>query len=318
MIARDLVIFDFGRRIYLATVLSAVAPFHAAAGAEPPLVLSRVADGVFVYVGAHGEASPENLGAFANAGVIVGERSVAVIDTGGSLRFGRRLRAAVRSITDLPVSHVINTHVHPDHVFGNAAFEEPSVRFVGHRKLARALAQRAPFYLQNFERLVGAEFADTRVVLPDLEVETTLEINLGNRRLRLRAHPTAHSDNDLTVLDQRTGTLFAGDLLFMERLPVLDGSLKGWLRAIAALRRIDAQRAVPGHGPATGPWPAALDPQERYLQRLLEDTRQVLSRGGTIEQAIATVAKDEAQHWLLYDSNHARNVTASFTELEWE
>ena len=289
-----------------------------AAGAAEPLRLEEVAEGVHVYTGPHGEANPRNLGAVGNAGVVIGRDSVAVIDTGGSPEFGRRLRASVAALTGLPVTYVIMTHAHPDHVFGSVAFEESGTSFAGHHKLARALAVRSPFYLDAFERLVGEAFEGARVIAPSIEVAGETRIDLGDRVLVLTAWQTAHTDNDLTVLDLRTGTLFAGDLLFIDRLPVVDGSLKGWLDVIAELRRVPAARVVPGHGPAFAPWPGALDAQERYLRALLRDVRREIAAGGRIESAIGRVAGEERDRWVGFDASHPRNVTASFTELEWE
>ena len=290
----------------------------ATAGAVEPLRLEEVAEGVHVYVGPHEEAGPRNLGAVGNAGAVIGARSVAVIDTGGSPAFGRRLRASIESLTDLPIAYVISTHAHPDHVFGGAAFDDAGAAFVGHHKLARALAVRAPFYLDAFARLVGAGFEGARVVAPGIEVSGEARIDLGGRVLALTAYPTAHTDNDLTVLDLRTGTLFAGDLVFVDRLPVVDGSLKGWLDVIEALRRVPADRVVPGHGPASVPWPGALDAQERYLRALLHGARREVAAGGRIGAAISRVAPEERGRWIGFDRDHPRNVTASFTELEWE
>ena len=289
-----------------------------AASAAEPLRLEEVAEGVYVYTGPHGEANPRNLGAVGNAGVVIGRDSVAVIDTGGSPEFGRRLRASVAALTGLPVAYVIITHAHPDHIFGSVAFEEHGTSFAGHHKLARALAVRSPFYLDAFERLVGEAFEGARVIAPSIEVADEARIDLGDRVLVLTAWRTAHTDNDLTVLDLRTGTLFAGDLLFIDRLPVVDGSLKGWLDVIAELRRVPAVRVVPGHGPASAAWPEALDAQERYLNALLRDVRREIATGGRIESAIGRVAPEERDRWVEFDASHPRNVTASFTELEWE
>ena len=290
----------------------------ATAGAVEPLPLEEVAEGVHVYAGPHEDANPRNLGAIGNAGVVIGRESVAVIDTGGSPAFGRRLRASIASLTDLPVAWVITTHAHPDHFFGNVAFDEDGTSFAGHRKLARALATRSPFYLDAFERLVGAAFEGARVIAPSMEVSDKARIDLGDRVLVLTAWRTAHTDNDLTVLDLHTGTLFAGDLVFIDRLPVVDGSLKGWLGVISELRRVQAARVVPGHGPAAAAWPEALDAQERYLRALLRDVRREVAAGGRIEAAIGRVAQEERDRWIGFDESHPRNVTASFTELEWE
>ena len=299
--------------------LAAGLAFCAAAGAaEPPLRLVEVAEGVHVYAGPHEEASPRNLGAVGNAGVVIGADSAAVIDTGGSPAFARRLRASIESLTDRPVAYVVSTHAHPDHVFGNAVFDDAGAAFAGHHKLARALAVRAPFYLDAFERLVGAGFEGARIVAPGIEVSGETRIDLGDRVLVLTAYPTAHTDNDLTVLDLRTGTLFAGDLVFVDRLPVVDGSLKGWLDVIEALRRVPAKRVVPGHGPASAPWPGALDAQDRYLRALLHGVRREIAAGSRIVEAIPRVAPEERDRWAGFDRDHPRNVTASFTELEWE
>ena len=288
------------------------------AGAAEPLRLEEVAEGVHVYVGPHEEVNPGNLGSVGNAGVVMGTKSVAVIDTGGSPEFGRRLRAGIEAITDLPIAYVISTHAHPDHVFGGTAFDDGTTAFAGHRKLARALAVRGPFYLDAFERLVGEAFEGARIIAPSVEVSDETRIDLGDRVLVLTAWRTAHTDNDLTVLDLRTGSLFAGDLVFVDRLPVVDGSLKGWIEVVSELRGVRAERVVPGHGPPIAPWPDALDAQERYLQALLRDVRREIDAGGRIETAIGRVATEERDRWVRFDQDHPRNVTASFTELEWE
>ena len=284
-----------------------------------PLDLDEIADGIHVYAGPHDEdATPGNSGAFSNAALVIGKRSIAVIDSGGSRAFGLRLRASARSLSDLPIRYVINTHVHPDHIFGNSAFNDAQSVVVGHHKLPRALVARASFYLENFRRRIGAGFEGTQAVPPRLTVDQEMRIDLGERELILKAWSTAHTDNDLTVFDPATDTLFAGDLVFVDRLPIIDGSLKGWLQVLTELRSIPARRVVPGHGPSFAAWPNALDAQERYFRALLRDTRSALAAGHRIEKAIENVAAEERGRWLHFDIGHPRNITAAFTELEWE
>lgn len=285
---------------------------------DQPLALTEVAPGLFVSAGVHAEVMPANLGAIANVGVIIGEERVAVIDSGGCFLWGQRLREAIRRVTDRPIGVLIETHMHPDHVFGAAAFREDRPRILGHRNLPGALARREIYYTRRLQEILGELAAGSVIVPPDELVENIREIDLGGRALTIRAHLPAHTDNDLSVLDQKTGTLWAGDLLFIDRVPALDGSLLGWLALIEELRRFPARRVVPGHGPASALWPDALGAEERYLSLIRDQVRAVIRRGGTMEDAVANVGREEAGRWALFDDYHARNVIAAFHELEWE
>jgi quinoprotein relay system zinc metallohydrolase 2 len=284
------------------------------ARAEPQeLPVSEVAPGIFVHIGETALMTRDNEGAIANVGFVIGDNGVAVIDTGGSVREGRRLRAAIRARTDKPIRYVINTHGHPD-----AAFAGDGTSFVGHENLPRALATRGKFYLDAFRRIMDDQLIDeVRIVPPTLLVDGELKLDLGSRTLVLRAWPTAHSDSDLTVFDAQTKTLFAGDLVFLEHVPVMDGSIKGWLASLAELSALPAERIIPGHG-AVSAWPAALANERRYLETLASDVRSLIARGKPISVAADSAASSERTHWQLFEDYNARNATAAFSEMEWE
>jgi quinoprotein relay system zinc metallohydrolase 2 len=291
------------------------------AGAAEPLRLSEVAPGVFVHQGRVEDWLPANRGDVANLGFVVGKRCVAVIDSGGTPAVGEALRAAIARTTELPVCYVINTHAHPDHVLGNVAFTEPADKapqFVAHARLPAALAARAPYLRNALQRDFGLVLAPAAIVTPTLLVESRLELDLGGRLLQLDAWPTAHTNHDLSVFDRQTRTLFLSDLLFVDHLPVLDGSLRGWLQVMTELRRLDVALAVPGHGAPSAQWPAVLDAQEQYLSRLLDGTRAALRNKLSIQQAVDQIGRADLPVWQLVEQFHRRNITAAYAELEWE
>jgi quinoprotein relay system zinc metallohydrolase 2 len=287
--------------------------------AADALPVTEVALNVFAYQGAVALMSESNRGAISNVGFIIGDDAVAVIDTGGSLVEGRALVAAIETKTSKPIRYVINTHMHPDHIFGNAAFLPLAPTFVGAARLPEALAQNGAHYIEANRSLLGdVLIADVKIIAPTLTVNDTLTLDLGGRKLSLRAWPSAHTDNDLSVYDETTKTLFSGDLVFVDHIPALDGSIKGWLAALDELAKIPAERVVPGHGSLPSPWPSALDGERSYLSTVETEVRGLIAAGERIEDAPARVAQEERSRWQLFDEFHARNVTAAFAELEWE
>src|SRR5580658_900538 len=209
-------------RARLAAPLLAATFLLGGAGDGGALAVDELAPGVYVHRGAQLPLDAPGHDDIANIGFIVGNRCVAVIDTGGSVRIGRALRAAVRRHTSLPICYVINTHVHVDHVLGSRAY-----------------------FVKEYAQDLDVPATPEQVIGPDRLVQAELTLDLGGRSLTLHAWPTAHTDCDLTVYDQKTSTLWTGDLLFIERLPALDGNLVGWIAAIDRLATQRPKLAVP-------------------------------------------------------------------------
>lgn len=298
-------------------ILAAVAPL-AVANAAGAFSLTEIAPGVYAHEGKTSLMTRENLGDIANLGAIVGDDAVAVIDTGGSLIEGRAFLAALREKTRKPIRYVINTHAHPDHTFGNGAFLETGATFVGHKNLPRALAARGPHYLAAFRAQMGEALDGVTIVPPTVAVDEMTTLDLGHRELVLQAWRTAHSECDLTILDPKSGVLFSGDLLFLQHVPVVDGSLLGFLDVAERLEAIKATQVVAGHGPLPAPWPKALEDQRAYLMRLTADLRAAIKKGDGVAAAAKTAGAEEREKWRLFDDYNARNATAGFAELEWE
>lgn len=211
------------------------------------LLPRQIAEGVWLVEGSTDNFAAENGGNIVNVGFIETAAGVVVIDTGPSRRYGEALRQRIEQVTGKPLLRVLLTHHHPDHVLGNQAFSDvPIAALPG---TTRLLAEQGDAMAENMYRLVGDWMRGTEVVLPSEALEEG-ELEIGGRRLRLLALH-GHTGADLAILDERSGVLFAGDLLFYQRALTTPNSpgLDVWLADLDRLEALPWKQIVPGHGP---------------------------------------------------------------------
>ena len=289
---------------------------NAAARAES-FTLDEVAPGLFVRRGIIANASTQNLDAICNTGFIVGRDGVLVTETGGSLADGQWLRGEIRKRTSKPIRWVVISHVHPDHTFGAGAFVADKPIFIGHARLPAALEARGEFYRKRLAELFGAENTGP-VIKPSHTVADSETLDIGDHVVAFQAHGKAHTDCDLSMLDRTSGILLPADLLFVDRIPSIDGSLLGWLKQLDQLEAMKAEYAVPGHGPTKVRFAEAAHPLRTYLTTIRDGVREAIKSGKDISQAAKTVGQTERSRWALFDDYNGRNVTEAYSELEWE
>jgi len=291
-----------------------------------PLVFDLVSSGLYAFQGNIAEFSTKNRGLTSNFSFIEGSDCIAVIDTGGSFIAGKSFISAIRTISKKPVCYVINTHVHPDHNAGNEAFAQlsPPPEFISHKNFTPAYANRFNTYNKRLLELLG----EKNVLKPytaTKEVEDFLHLDLGDRRLTLTAWETAHTNNDLTVFDHNSRTLIAGDLLFIKHIPVIDGSLNGWIKVTQQLINFFekspdqefVEAIIPGHGPLQNDV-GGLKVQLNYLVALKRAVKEALRDNISLQDAMKTIDFESAGIWENSADYLQRNISAAYAELEWE
>ncbi|MBC2659865.1 quinoprotein relay system zinc metallohydrolase 1 [Pseudomonas sp. MSSRFD41] len=207
----------------------------------------QIAADTWLLEGSTDNFAKANGGNIVNSGFIVTDSGVLVIDSGPSKRYGEALRRAIAAVTDKPVIELWLTHHHPDHVLGNQAFADvPIGALAGTTDLLR---QQGEALAENMYRLVGDWMRGTEVVLPTQVLEPGVR-DIGGHRLRLLGLG-GHTGADLAILDETTGVLFAGDLVFYERALTTPNSpgLGVWLKDLDTLQALPWKLIVPGHGP---------------------------------------------------------------------
>ena len=287
----------------------------------------KIADGVYVYEGLIEDFNKKNKGGISNFGFIIGKNCVAVIDTGGSPQIGEMIISDIKRKTKKPICFVINTHAHPDHYGGNSVFLDlnPMPEFIAHKNFANASANRIKTFNIRLLELLGIEkpfkpFKISRNILDEANID------LGDRKLFLKAWKTAHTNNDLTVFDIESGSFWTGDLLFVEHIPVLDGNLNGWIEITnefqkkknAGSNEALIKTVIPGHGPIQVDSLIAFRKQREYLQTLRLLVKQAIKENKNISEAVENISSKINSDWKLSDLFNKRNITASYAELEWE
>ncbi|WP_236635851.1 quinoprotein relay system zinc metallohydrolase 2 [Paracoccus aminophilus] len=289
----------------------------------PMLEVKEIASDSFVHLGLAEQLSLQNQGRIANLSFVIGEKSVAVIDAGGTRAEGEALLATIRQKTALPISHVILTHMHPDHIFGTEVFIEAGATVVANARLPDALALRAASWKESIPAQIGARaMLGTHLPTIDQKISAPTVIDLGDRRLTLTPIATAHTDNDLTVFDENEHILFSGDLIFQGLTPTIDGSLTGWLDWLKqGAPQPEIALIVPGHGPVQDSWTAAIAPEEHYFTALRDTVSALVGKGIALSRAVpqtVSTLQPQAGAWVDFDATTARNAAAAYSELEWQ
>jgi len=278
----------------------------------------QVASGVYLVRGSGGEPSPANLGRTGNAGFIVGPAGVLAIDSGTSYRHGKALLAAIRRVTDLPVRALLLTHTKQEFLFGAAAFREQGIPVEMHARAAALMAARCANCLKTLQTVLGTdEMQGTAVIKPDRVFDEAWTPPVIGRPVRVLGWGHSSGPGDVVVLDESTGTLFAGGLLDNGYVPdVQDSRLPGWTAALAALRQLAPRTIVPGHGATAGP--ELIDSVERYLQHLQSGARRLLGTGAALSEVPDALRLPDYAGWSMYDTIHRRNASIVFLRLEQE
>ena len=240
--------------------------------------------------------------------------SYLVIDSGPTYQYAEQAYKKMQTIKNLPISYVVNTHVHDDHWLGNSYYIETGATIVG----SSGFSSETRVETTRMQKRISKEaFLKTTQVFPLILVEDEKVLDFYTAQVHIKSvHKKAHTASDLLIYIPDEKIVFVGDIVFNDRLPsIRDGNLKGWIAALDTIRAMDVAFIVGGHGEIVDR--TAIDMTYNYVKTLQEQVSLMIEEGQDIAYAVNAVQMKEFKDINFYDSMHRQNVEIAFRMLEW-
>ena len=275
----------------------------------------KVSETTHCFFGLSEVMDERNNGNMSNSCFVNMGTSYLVIDSGPTYQYAAQAYEKMKEIKNLPISYVINTHVHDDHWLGNAYYAEIGVKIIG----SRAFKDEAKVEMTRMQKRISPEaFLKTTQEFPSIFVENEKVLNIDSKKVHLvSVNKKAHTDSDLFVYIPSQKMVFVGDLVFNDRIPsIRDGNLKGWIKALDEIRAMDVKFIIGGHGKIVDR--SSIDMTYNYIKTLRDEVAAFIEDGEDIADVVNMVKMQEFKDVNFYDSMHRQNVEIAYRMLEWE
>jgi len=283
-------------------------------GASLPFTLKPLGHGIYAAIdNSKGEAG-------ANAGFVMGDEAVLVVDTFENAAAAQALLGEIRMLTKLPIKFVVNTHYHLDHVTGNAVFAKEGAAIVAHRNVPSWIhTENLKFFGKDIKPEQKSEVE--ALAAPDVLYDSSVEFRVGATPIRVEYFP-GHTGGDSVVIVQqdKSAVVFCGDLFWRQTLPnLIDASTLAWLETLSTLSKFSAESPitfVPGHGdPGTSTDVAVFRGYLTDLREWVSAARKEGKSGASLTEAVMPQVKQKYGSWQFFDYFAKRNIADVEAEL---
>lgn len=300
---------------YVGLLFSLTAHATAQADSLPAVKVQKLSDKVYALLGPTDLPNKTNQGYMVNATLIVGEKGAILVDTGFNDVVGQHLKQAIAKLTPKPVTYIINTHHHGDHVLGNIAFAKAQVLST---QACKELVEKTGYeWIDLIQNVAGKKFPKTKpvpatsTVAQDLKVERVIE----GVKLVLWAPKGSHTPGDLMVFLPDEKILLAGDVLVNQVVPNFrDAHIKTWISTLQALQQSGAHTFVPGHGPVMTL--ADVTAMEKRMSKLYAGVEAGYKKGLNDTEIRKTLDLSEWKKLKLFDEQMGEDINRTYLEVE--
>ncbi len=289
--------------------------------AVPAIEPLRVAPDVYYVQGIPALGSRENQNFISNAGFVVTRDSVVMIDALGSPAAAERMVAEIRKITPKPISHVILTHYHADHIYGLQVFKALGAQIVAH-SLGKAYlnSDTARLRLEASRKDLSPWIDETtRLVPADVWLDGRTEMTIGGTRFVIQPAGPAHTPEDLAIYLPQQKVMFAGDIVFRNRIPYVGtADSRHWIASLDTLLSLDVRIIVPGHGPASDEPKQDLQQTRDYLVFLRAAMKKAATDMAPFDEAYAATDWSRFESLPLFKAANRMNAYNTYLLMEQE
>lgn len=280
------------------------------------------AENVYYFAGLSGVPGPENEGFTANSGFVITSEGVVVFDALGTPSLGFEMIDKIREMTPLPITHVVISHYHADHVYGLQAFRDHTEAKIIAQESSAAYIQSPDADRRLEQRKVAlSPWVDdnTRLIAPDLTFDQTTTLKSGGFRFTILHAGPAHAPDDSLMMVEPVGVLFSGDIIQNGRVPFLASSevdTRNWMKAIDKVRALEPEILIPGHGQASGNAMAALNFTYDYLAYVRGKMGDAVDQWVPFEEAYRQTDWSQYKHLPAFDASNRSNAYRVYLEME--
>ncbi|EQB40605.1 hypothetical protein M947_02020 [Sulfurimonas hongkongensis] len=288
--------------------------FHSLFSFEYTLVPKKIETKIYCFFGKPQIMDTHNNGDISNSCFVDLGKSYLVIDSGPSYKYARDAHKAMKAIKNQKVSFVINTHIHDDHWLGNGYYKENGATIIGAKIFANT-PKATPIRMQRF--ISKEAFLKTKEVFPTEHIEGVKTLDLEGVKVELTSFDkTIHTDNDMIVFIPSKSVVFAGDLVFNERvLSLRDGNINNWINVLDEIEAKNSKFIIGGHGSLY--LKDSTEMTKRYLKAIKEFVLESIDKGQDITDTLANSRMSEFEHLKLYKEMHTKNIETAYRTLEW-
>jgi glyoxylase-like metal-dependent hydrolase (beta-lactamase superfamily II) len=292
----------------------------AAPSAAPRQVVpQQVAPSCWFVQGETALGSKANRNFISNAGFVVTPAGVVVIDALGSPQLARDLIAAIHRITPQPITHVIVTHYHADHIYGLQEFQKIGAKIIANRHATEYMGSDIAANRLKASRVDLAPWVDenTHLVTPDQWLDGPDDLVVGGVQFLIRPVGPAHTPEDQVIFVPSEGVLYAGDVVFRGRVPYVgQADSQHWIAALDELLKLHPKVLVPGHGPKSTTAREDLELTRDYLSYLRQAMRQAALDMTPFEEAYAATDWSRFEHLPLFKVANRMNAYNTYILME--